>query len=72
MKEKGIAFRSGKKAKQGLERRLEDELKASYSQIKSETRKVIYTAQSENDKISETCWRRGMRRETFSTWPSGW
>ena len=31
--------------------KLEDELKASYCQIKSETRKVIYRAQSENAKI---------------------
>ena len=51
VKEKGIAFRSWKKAKQGLDRKLEDELKASYCQIKSETRKVIYRAQSENAKI---------------------
>ena len=51
VKEKGIAFRSWKKAKQGLDRKLEDRLKASYCQIKSETRKVIYRAQSENAKI---------------------
>ena len=30
VKEKGIAFRSWKKAKQGLDRKLEDELKALY------------------------------------------
>ena len=44
VKKKGIAFRSWKKAKQGLDRKLEDELKVSYCQIKSEMRKVIYRA----------------------------
>ena len=50
VKEKWIAFLSWKKAKQGLDKKLEVDLKPSYCQIKSETRKVIYRAQSENAK----------------------
>ena len=41
VKRKGMAFQSWKKAKQGLDRTLEDDLKTSYSQIKSKTRKVV-------------------------------
>ena len=54
-------------AKQELDIKLEDEFKALYCPIKSETRKVIYRTLSENAKIRGDMLEDGKsRRETFS------
>ena len=52
VKEKGNSLSIVEEGKTGTgQKAREDELKVSYCQIKSETRKVIYRAQSENAKI---------------------